>query len=247
MEKTLCIIQARMGSSRLPGKVLMKINGKSILSYVFGAAKKTKNIDFVKIAIPYTDKDMELLSNSFEYDSAETFRDSDISIVDGDQSNVLQRYYRCYKNFEKQNNIKVGAIVRITSDCPLLYFCSEKVDSVIEEHFKGFFDYSWNRKDYLPSGFDVEVIKPKLLDEMYLNMDNLTKEEKEHVTLYIRNNDTKYNILNYKNSKDPLSERALKYSIDTQEDFRRVKAIMNSLFMKGMGGSKKNDKTRLFD
>ena len=107
MEKTLCIIQARMGSSRLPGKVLKKINGRSILSYVFGAAKKTKNIDFVKIAIPYTSKDMELLSNSFEYDPSETFRNSDISIVDGDQLNVLQRYYRCYKNFEKQNNIKV--------------------------------------------------------------------------------------------------------------------------------------------
>lgn len=228
MEKTLCIIQARMGSSRLPGKVLKKINGRSILSYVFGATKKTKNIDFVKIAIPYTAKDMELLSNSFEYDPSETFRNSDISIVDGDQSNVLQRYYRCYKNFEKQNNIKVGAIVRLTSDCPLLYFHPEKIDSVIEAHFKGYYDYSWNRFNYLPSGFDVEVFKPKLLDEMFLNIENLTKEEKEHVTLYIRNNDTKYNVLNYKDSSDRFNNDPGKYSIDTQEDFDKINILIET-------------------
>ena len=224
MEKTLCIIQARMGSSRLPGKVLMKISDWTILSYVFGAAKKAKSIDFVRIAVPLTLKDMELLKYCLEYEDIESFMHTDIEMFDGDQSNVLQRYYRCYKKFEKQNNIKVGAIVRITSDCPLLYFCPEKIDSVIKAHFKGFYDYSWNRKNYLPSGFDVEVIKPKLLDEMYLNMDNLTKEEKEHVTLYIRNNDTKYNILNYKDKEDDkFKDNGLKkYSIDTQEDFDRV-------------------------
>lgn len=227
----LCIVQARMGSTRLPGKVLKKIAGMPVLAYVLEAAKNSHYIPLTKIIVPLTEENKPLIDIHKE---SEYFAKDDILAYDVPENDVLSRYYKCYKEISKNN--RIDNIVRITSDCPLLAFFPHIIDSIIYDHCVNEYDYSWNRhNNFMPSGLDVEVFKTKILEEMYLNIDSLTGAEKEHVTLYIRNNKDKYNILNQSADDSNLfwSDIKTKLSIDTKEDFEKISDIINLMKVKG--------------
>lgn len=226
-ENIVCIIQARVGSSRLPYKIGKKINGISILEFVYQAAINSYYITSTKIAFPKT-SDNQYFINESRFINKEMY-----GIYDVDENDLLSRYWKCYEELKKQlNNIR--AIVRITADCPILYFYPSVIDSLIYYHIKDNYDYSWNRcNNFRPSGLDVEVFNPNVLKELYLNKDNLSTEEKEHVTLNIRNNQEKYNIFNQ--GEQITSKNGVlfntKFSIDTMEDFKKVSDCISLLNM----------------
>ena len=103
--KISAIIQARMGSTRLPGKVLMEIEGRPMLWHVVDRLKHSKKLNDIILAIPDTEKN----------DVLEKFcKDNKIKCFRGSEEDVLSRYYEAAKNF------KCDVVVRITSDCPLI-------------------------------------------------------------------------------------------------------------------------------
>jgi len=203
--KVVCIIQARMASTRLPGKIFKKILGKPILWHVLTRAKKIKGVDEVVVAT--TDKGDEAPIEKICNELA-------VPIFKGSEPDVLERYYQTAKKY------KADVVMRLTSDNPLL---DPDVGSLL---VSAFFE---NKPDYMannisqsyPHGLDMEIMRFALLEEAYRN----AKEpfQREHVTPYIWSQPEKFKILDMPCDG---SHYHLRVTIDEPDDFEVVKAVM---------------------
>lgn len=201
------IIQARMGSTRLPNKVLMDLNGKPVLEHIINRLQKSKNIDDIIVAtsIEPGNEVIEELCNS-----------KDISCFKGNEDDVLDRYYQTCKFFDVGLN---DNIVRITADCPLIDYTV--IDNVIDVHIKNSNDYTSNTiVPSFPDGLDCEVFTFSSLEDSWKNA--LLSSEREHVTLYIKNHPEIFKIENILNTED-LSD--LRWTLDEPEDFEFINKI----------------------
>lgn len=207
--KTLAIIQARMGSTRLPGKVMMNFCGHPMIYWVIKGVSEAKKVDKVVVATP-TDLRNERL--------VEYVGSLGIDVFCGSENNVLDRYVQCTRKYNPEN------VVRITGDCPLINPII--IDLVIEEHELCNTDYASNvfpRRTY-PKGLDMEVMTYETL--YYLWSQSLTDYEEEHVTAYIHHHPEEFRIGNVQFQKDVSH---LQWSVDTQEDFDRVEEIFTCI------------------
>lgn len=203
----LLIIQARMGSSRLPGKVLKQIKGHSLLEIQQQRIKPSPLVDKIIIATTTNVEDDEIEKFCIE---------KGITYFRGSDWDVLDRYYQAAKPFNPTN------VIRLTSDCPLHHHTV--VDFVIDEYLKSGKDYfsnSNNEPDFLEDGFDVEVFSFKALETAWNEAKLLS--EREHVTPYIKNSGKflcgwkKYN-----------NDYQYKLSVDSENDFKAVEMIFNA-------------------
>lgn len=206
--KILAIIQARMGSTRLPGKMLKEIKGKPIVYYVLNQARKSKLIDEIVLATTNNDSD-KILIQTVEKLGFKTFS--------GSENDVLDRYYQAAKAFHGD------IVVRITGDCPLID--PSVIDHVIKLFLDQKCDYSSNiNPPTFPDGLDVEVFSFEALEKSW-NEAKLNSE-REHVTPYIKNNPNKFRLVNFKNEKDLSSMR---WVIDEKDDFEFINQIIEKL------------------
>ncbi|HCA42505.1 MAG TPA: aminotransferase [Bacteroidetes bacterium] len=207
MSFTGVIVQARMGSSRLPSKVLMEADGKKLLSYTIERLKNSKKIDNIIVATTDTNKD----------EAIEKFCiDNKIDFFRGDENDVLDRFYNASKKFNFKN------IIRITADCPLIDY--KIVDDVIDLFKSGKYDYVSNvDPPSFPDGLDVEIFSFDALEDAFNNAKLIS--EREHVTPYIRNN-KKFKKTNLNNNRD-LSN--LRWTVDEKEDFDYISKILKSV------------------
>ena len=207
--KAKAIVQARFGSSRLPGKVLLKIMGKSILEYVIERVGKASKIDAVIIATTLNKDDWNIVK------LADRLK---LDVYRGSENDVLDRYYQAAKIF------KVKHIVRITADSPLID--CEVIDNVIGCYFKTNADYCSNTLvETFPDGQDVEVFRFDTL-KLAWNESRLLSE-REHVTPYIKKHPEKFKLVNFKCKEDLSSKR---WTLDEKNDFDFIKAILESLY-----------------
>jgi glutamate-1-semialdehyde 2,1-aminomutase/spore coat polysaccharide biosynthesis protein SpsF len=211
--KVVAIIQARMGSKRLPKKVLMNIKEKPMLWHVIKRVSSAKLVDEVVIAT----------SRALEDSRIEEFaKKNGFNIFRGSEYNCLDRYYKAAKKFS------VDTIVRITADCPLI--CPEVIDKVISEYLKGDYDYVTNTLFYTyPDGCDVEVFSFKALEKAWRECKDPV--DREHVTSYIRNTG-KFKIKNVE-SEDSLNSKECKWSVDRIEDLKFVREVYKYLYKNG--------------
>ena len=153
MKKIIAIVQARTDSSRLPKKILKKINGQEIIKIIFKRLSKSKKIDKIILATTKKKSD-DFLSKIISKMGFAVYR--------GSENNVLSRYYNVNKIH------KADYIVRITGDCP---FVDPKiVDLIIDQTIKNKADYCSNVIKYtLPDGFDVEVFSKQTLKFAFIN------------------------------------------------------------------------------
>lgn len=205
--KISAIIQARMGSTRLPGKVLKNICEQPVLWHVINRVKKSKYVSKIIVATTENREDNEI----YDYCNRNS-----IDIFRGSSDDVLDRYYKCAKQFDCKN------IVRITSDCPL--HDAEVIDRVIGEYSRGKYDYVSNTFEYTyPDGLDTEVFSFYVLEEAWKNAK--LASEREHVTPYIKNND-KYKKLNVTaDKKYPI----YRLTLDYDEDYKFIKSIYEGI------------------
>ena len=204
-----CIIQARMGSSRLPGKTLMELeNKKTTLDFVIEQLSFSKLINRVVIATTSLDED-----NVIE----QKVKSLGINCFRGSETDVLDRYYRCAKEFEMKT------IVRITADCPIID--PTIVDKVIEQFQSGNYDYAANIifRTY-PVGTDTEIFSFNSLEKCW----NEAKQpsEREHVTPFMRNKNSNFKIENIQNDQD-LSH--LRWTLDLKEDLILIREIVSKI------------------
>jgi len=231
--KVLCIVQARMGSERLPGKVIKPILDKPMILYTLDRLNKSKYIDEVILATSTENKE-EPLVNTVQAAGYKVFR--------GDENNVLKRYRDAADNFGGQ------IIIRVTGDCPL-------IDPFIVDNVISYFiihNYDYARLDVPDSsirGFDVEVFSKEVLDRVYGTVcgnnepSNNTNSEidreqlnmyKEHVTLYMYRHQEQFNIGYVKG--EAFYNKPYRLCVDTEEDFNLVEKVytyFNNEFVSG--------------
>lgn len=212
-EKTnvVVLLQARMSSSRLPGKVLRPLSGSPMLLQQVNRIKQAKKVNQVIVctSIEASDDAIEKLCNS-----------NNIQCFRGSLNNVLDRFYKA------SLNIEVDHIVRLTGDCPLID--ANIIDSVIDKHLEANNDYTSNCHPYtLPKGLDTEVFSKATLNKVWQLAKQ--KDQQEHVTLYINQNPELFKRGNYVYSIDYSNER---WTVDYPEDFDLVEAIYNGLYEK---------------
>jgi len=211
------IIQARMKNTRLPGKVLKKINGKEILKIQYERILKSKLINKIIIATSLSKKD-DIIKEFCKRNKILYFR--------GSETDVLKRYFDCAIIYNCKN------IIRLTSDCPLID--PQIIDKVVLKFKKNKLDYCSNRnplnKCTYPDGTDVEIFTFKSLKKAYEN--ELDPNYREHVTLqfYKKSN---YKSSTIKNNKDFSNYR---FTLDNKEDFKVISFIINEIEKKQLFG-----------
>ncbi len=207
--KAHAIIQARFGSARLPGKVLLKILDKTILEYVIERVKKAKRIEDIIVATSVKKRDLKIVELASRLG---------VSVYCGSEEDVLDRYYQAAKLFG------IKHIVRITADCPLMD--PKIIDRVVDSYFKSASNYCSNTlEETFPDGEDVEVFNFDALHSAWKNANLLS--EREHVTSYIKKHPDKFKLTSFKN-KPNLSDK--RWTLDIEKDFEFIKAILESLY-----------------
>jgi len=203
--KVTAIVQARLTSTRFPGKIFEKIGGKILIQILIDRLKKSKFIDQIILAIP-DDKKNRIISNKIK----------NVKIFYGSEFDVLKRYYEAAKKFS------ANVIVRICGDCP---FVDPKiVDKMLKEYQKNKVDYLSNTIiPTFPDGLDVEIFDFKTLK----NIHQIAKknDHREHVTKFIldKKNFSKKNFL-YKND---LSK--LRLTIDEKIDLEVLRDVYKKI------------------
>jgi Cytidylyltransferase. len=209
--KILGIVQARLGSERLPKKVIKTILNQNMIFYTLNRLKKSKYIDEIVLATTIEKKD-DLLANLVKNRGFEVFR--------GDENNVLKRFIDTYKEYSGD------IIVRVTGDCPLID--PVIVDNVVSYYMINNFDYvRLDVPETFIRGFDVEVFSSRTLLKIWeeiSSIDNKNKYE-EHVTLYIYQNPDKFKIGFVRGSE--FYNKDYRLSVDTIEDFKLIETIFN--------------------
>ena len=197
-----------MGSTRLPGKVLMQLNGETLLSSLLKQLKYSKLLNRKIIATTTNSED----------DVIETFaKSNNVELFRGSPNDVLDRYYQCAKS------LSLSYIVRITADNPLLD--PEILDTVIASYKKGNFDYVDNfTKRTFPYGTEVEIFSFSVLEKAWQNATTLY--DREHVTPYIYNNQNKFSL---KCIECDTNYSHLRWTVDTMKDLEFVKSLCSKI------------------
>tara|TARA_B100001013_G_scaffold88052_1_gene48721 strand:- start:172 stop:903 length:732 start_codon:yes stop_codon:yes gene_type:complete len=202
------IIQARLNSSRLNKKILLKIENKNLLEHLFSQLSYSTHIDKKIIATTINKIDDEI-ENFAKLQNITFFR--------GNPLDVLDRYYRCAKFFNLET------IVRISGDAPLID--PSIVDKTIEYYKKNNFDYVSNffNRSY-PIGTEIEIFSFKTLEKCWMNAKK--SSEKEHVTPFIYNHPELFKIghIEYKKNISHLH-----WTVDQIEDFKFVELIFKKI------------------
>lgn len=209
----MLITQARTGSRRLPGKILLEINQVPLLKIHLERLKKSEKVD--KIIVATTDK--------FEDDIVEKkVKDWGFEVFRGSENDVLDRFYQAVKK------INPLWVVRVTSDCPLID--PKLVDQVIDFVQNKDADYGSNTLiENFPDGQDIEVFKFSVLEDAWHNAKLLS--EREHVTPFIRKNSTfngidKFTSVNFQCNGNFNN---IRMTVDEQIDIYTIEILIKNL------------------
>ena len=206
--KYLCVVQARMGSLRLPGKIKLNLKkNKSIIQFLIERLEKSKFIDKLVVATTKKQEDKFLKTHLKNYQCSVFFGSSD---------NVLKRYFDVSQKFKSIN------IIRITADCP--FVDPLLIDKFVRLHQSKNSDYTSNTLvNTFPNGQDIEIFKTKFLHKAFYDVKD--KYDKEHVTPYIKRLPNIKKI-SFKNDIDLSNYRM---TLDYKSDFIMIKKIYDNL------------------
>lgn len=207
-KKVGVIVQARMGSTRLPGKILTYLDkNERVLDLLIKRLKLSQNLDQIIIATTQNNKDLQII---------ETAKSHDVLYFVGSENNVLKRFYEAAKYFE------LDIVVRVTSDCPFVdpYI----MDDMIDFYMKKGYDYIRNIEEStnFPRGFDIEIFSFKTLQKVFSLASS--KPEMEHVTYFIYTHPSIFKIkaFNYPNLKK-IDD--LRLTIDEEDDLNMCREV----------------------
>ena len=206
------IVQARMGSTRLPGKVMKLLSGKPMLWHIIDRLKFSKKIDRIIIATTVKEDDKVIVKLSKEIG---------IDAFSGSPEDVLDRYYQSASFF----NVK--HIIRITADCPLID--PVIVDETVDYYQKKNCDYVSNTiNPSYPDGLDTEIFSFETLERAW--GEAVTPSEREHVTPYIYNHSEIFKIYNYANDVD---RSHMRWVVDEAADYKFIAEVYKRLYREG--------------
>ena len=209
--KKIVIIQARMGSARLKGKVLFNLCNKPMLYHIYNRLQYVKNIDNIVVATSTNPLDDAI----FSFCSA-----NNLLCLRGDENNVLERFFQCALQYN------ADIITRITADCPFIE--PSMIEKNIDIFLQGEYDcISPRSKDGLIRGLDNETFSFQVLSDMRAR--DLTISEKEHVTLYMYNHDDEYKILSPK-IDEIYRSKTIRLCVDEKSDFQLTSLLYEKFY-----------------
>lgn len=209
--KTVAIIEARMTSTRLPGKIMIPVLGKPLLELLVERLKRAKLLNQIVIATTQNSSDdvVEQLAHRLG-----------VGCFRGSEEDVLDRVLRAARTYN------VDIIVEVTGDCPLMDPII--LDQIIHTYQTKNVDYVSNilERTY-PRGMDIQIFSTAVLEKV----SRLTNDpiDHEHVSLYIHEHPEIFTLANVK-SDLPENKWDIRLTVDTQEDFQLIKAIFDSLY-----------------
>jgi spore coat polysaccharide biosynthesis protein SpsF len=210
--RVAAIIQARMGSTRLPGKVLREICGEPMIAHVVRRVRRLARVDWVGVAIPMTKRDDPLADYLATIDG--------IVVTRGSEDDVLGRYVAAAKEAEAE------AVVRVTADCPLL--CPSVSQRVVDDFVerRDLCDYASNvLQRTFPRGLDTEILSASVLQAVHRQATEAA--DREHVTSFVWRQPQRFRLHSVTDSRD---RSHLRWTVDTAEDFALVSRIYESLW-----------------
>ncbi|MBE8998091.1 MULTISPECIES: glycosyltransferase family protein [unclassified Nostoc] len=215
--KTVAIIQARMGSTRLPGKVMKELCGKTILAHVIYRVQACLLVNEVIVATTTSLADDVIVEEAEKW-GAKWFR--------GSEEDVLERYYLAAKQYN------ADVVVRVTSDCPLFdsellsqmleYFNNKTLEGLQIEYLSNCLNRSY------PRGLDAEIFMFESLEKAFLEAQK--PYQREHVTPYIYEQLERCTLHNQTNYEDISNYR---WTLDTEEDWKLIEAVYTDLYQEG--------------
>ena len=213
--KIVCTIEARMSSTRLPGKVLMKAAGFTFLEHIVKRLSIVKLIDEIVIATSINPKDDKIV---------ELAKSQKYKFYRGSEEDVMSRVLNASKM------VSGDIIVEITGDCPMID--PNIVEQMINIFLKNDADYVSNAKcRSYPDGMDVEVFSHQALKKSSLITDH--PKDREHVTLHIQNNPKLFSCINVI-APPELYWPDLGLTLDELSDYKFIKIIIDNLYKKNM-------------
>ena len=214
-KKITVMIQARTGSSRLPGKVLSEIENEPMIWHVINRVKKIKSVQQIALITTKEKSDQALLNIA---------DDEGIIGFVGDTKDVLNRHYQCALK------IYADPIIRITGDCPVID--PFLVEEMLLFYLKNNYDYVSNiHPATYPDGLDTEIFSFNTLKHVALNAK--LNSEREHVTSYIEKHSELFKIYNFENDTD-LSN--IRLTVDQKEDLELIRHIYSMMSPKSNFG-----------
>jgi len=210
-QNIIAIIQARMGSSRLPGKVLQPIEGRPMLWHIINRLKTCNRLNNIVVATTIS-RDDDVIENFCHENDVDFFR--------GSEHDVLDRYYQTAKEFG------ADIIVRITADCAV-------IDPKVTDHVISSYLENQNSCDFCsnvltrtyPNGLETEVIPFETLETVWHQAEE--PRHREHVTLYLADHLDDFRLMNVRNPED-LSY--LRWTVDQQEDLDLIRRFYQHLY-----------------
>lgn len=202
--KTIVIIQARMGSNRLPGKILKPLGDKDVLTYVTRRCMQITGVQEVIVATTLSTQDDAIVEWCLE---------RNIKYFRGSENDVLSRFVDCAKEYEPDY------VMRVTSDCPFIdYEMASEILAIMEQEWKDIVLI----KDGLPRGLAVELISYEAL----LKINEVGKEprHREHVTYYGYEYKKEFESVTYKVPENRYAPE-LRITLDTEEDYALIQVV----------------------
>ena len=213
-KKISCIVQARVNSKRLPGKILMPVFGKSLLQHLLERLKRLKTIDDLIVATT---------KHKLDDETAKIAKLINVKIYRGDEHNVLKRYYDCAKIN------KSSIIIRVTADCPLIDI--KYINELLKIFLKNDYDYLSNLDlNYLPDGFHCEIFNFRSLEKAQKLAKS--KFDREHVTSFLWSNPKIFSIHHYCGKKLKNHSKDIRLTLDYHEDYILIKEVFEKLYKK---------------
>ena len=208
MSRTVAFIQARMSSTRLPGKCLEPVAGRPLIAYMAERARRAATLDAV-VVVTSTDPSDDALARAAQAEGLPCFR--------GDLADVLRRYADAARAHQ------AGTVVRLTGDCPLID--PAVIDAVVNTLHATGADYASNvDPPSFPDGLDVECFTRAALERA--DTEALRGPEREHVTLWMRDASAG---LKRANVRAPADLSALRLTVDYPDDLQVVRELVHAL------------------
>ncbi len=205
-KNVVAIIQARMGSRRLPNKMMLHLHGKPIIQWVVDRSRRSKLIDQLVVAIPDSKEDdiLEFYLNMLN-----------VNVFRGSENDLVSRYY------EASILYKATHIVRICADRPLI--SNQEIDNLIDYFINSDYDYAYNHypiNNKYPIGFGAEITTMDIIKMIYLKSSN--SSDREHLFNFILNKNNNLKIGTFDPHDKRIRRPELKFDIDDYDDYHRL-------------------------
>lgn len=213
---TIAVIQARTGSTRLPGKVMYPLDGCPVLEHVVRRTAHAERVDTVVVATSTEDPDDVIAEYAPRFGA---------ELVRGSESNVLSRFETVVDEYAPD------IILRVTGDCPLIE--PRIIDSVAASVMQGSADYATNvLQRTFPRGLDVEAFSAESFRKVISAA--TTQKEREHVTPYYREHPDEFDLVNIRSNDVFQDERYinrtdLRLTLDEPDDYRLLEQIYRTI------------------